>query len=140
MKTQYNIPCSLAQALNVIGDKWTLLILHEIMLGNNTYKQLQDRLEGIPTNLLSERLKCLEQNKLLKCELYQAHPPRYQYLLTDSSMDLSDVFNSLLMWGDKNLEKCHKQLKHKACDHKIVHQYYCPHCNKVIEKEDIKVE
>jgi DNA-binding HxlR family transcriptional regulator len=134
------MPCSLAQALNVIGDKWTLLILHEIMLGYNTYKQLQDRLEGIPTNLLSERLKCLEQKELLKCELYQTHPPRYQYLLTDSSMDLRDVFNSLLMWGDKNLEKCHKQLKHKACGHKVEHQYYCPQCDKVIEKEDITIE
>ena len=79
MKKQYDLPCNIAQSLNLIGDKWTLLILHSVKCGHHTYKELQDALEGIPTNLLSKRLKDLCEDDLLKCSLYSQHPPRYQY-------------------------------------------------------------
>ncbi|MDF2474251.1 MAG: hypothetical protein K0R21_2033, partial [Anaerocolumna sp.] len=60
MKNQYNLPCNIAQTLNIIGDKWTLLILRQLTTRHNTYKEIQEDLEGIPSNLLSERLKSLE--------------------------------------------------------------------------------
>ena len=84
MKNLYNLPCSIAQALNIIGDKWTLLIIRQLMLGYDTYSSIQERLEGIPSNLLSNRLKALEQDGLITAKLYQSHPPRYRYLLTES--------------------------------------------------------
>lgn len=139
MKNIYNLPCNIAQSLNIIGDKWTLLILHQLMLGHDTYKEIQDNLDGIPSNLLSDRLKCLETEALIACELYQNHPPRYRYLLTESGKDLGDVFNSIILWGEKNLKKCHKQLTHSECGHGIELQYYCSHCGKTIAKEDISV-
>ena len=139
MKNIYNLPCNIAQALNIIGDKWTLLILRQLMLGHDTYKDIHDNLEGIPSNLLSERLKCLESDQLISSVLYQTHPPRYRYLLTERGMDLSDVFNSIIIWGEKNLEKCHKQLSHKECNHKIELKYFCTQCNKIISKQDILV-
>lgn len=137
MKNLYNLPCNIAQTLNIIGDKWTLLILRKIMIGHTTYKEMQEGLDGIPTNLLSERLKSLEADGLIISELYQNHPPRYQYLLTQSGMDLADVFNSLIMWGEKHLKICYKQLNHTQCGYKIEHQYYCPKCDQVVEREDI---
>ena len=137
MKNIYNLPCNIAQTLNIIGDKWTLLILRQLMLGHDTYKEISDNLEGIPSNLLSNRLKCLEVDKLIASTLYLAHPPRYHYELTDSGKDFGDVFNSILLWGEKNLIRCNKQLTHSECGHKIELQYYCSHCGEAIDKEDI---
>ena len=57
MKKKYEIPCNIAQTLNIIGDRWTLLIVHEIFLGKKSYKELEEKLTGIATNLLSSRLK-----------------------------------------------------------------------------------
>jgi DNA-binding HxlR family transcriptional regulator len=137
MKNIYNLPCNIAQTLNIIGDKWTLLILRQLMLGHDTYKEIRDNLEGIPTNLLSDRIKCLEADELIASTLYLAHPPRYRYVLTDSGKDLGDVFNSIILWGEKNLKKCSKHLTHNECGHEIELQYYCRHCGKAIDKEDI---
>ena len=79
MKKQYDIECNIAQTLNLIGDKWTLLILHGVKMGYQTYKELQENLPGIPTNLLSNRLKTLCEDGLLNCELYSKHPPCLLY-------------------------------------------------------------
>ncbi len=140
MKNHYHLPCNIAQTLNIIGDKWTLLILRQITLGHTTYKALQENLEGIPSNLLASRLRSLENDQLIISALYQTHPPRYHYMLTQSGIDLGDVFNSIILWGAKNLDKCYKELIHTACDHKIELHYYCPYCNTVIDREDISVK
>ena len=139
MKKLYNLPCNIAQILNLIGDKWTLLILWQLKLGNNTYSKLQNRLEGIASNLLSNRLKSLEEDGLISMELYQKHPPRYQYLLTEKGHDLNNVFNSLILWGEKHIKGCNKHLAHKTCGHNILLYYYCPDCQKTIEQNEIKI-
>ncbi|CAM2976065.1 helix-turn-helix domain-containing protein [Hathewaya histolytica] len=140
MKNQYNLNCNIAQTLNIIGDKWSLLILHEIKKGHKTFKEIEDNLQGIPTNLLSSRLKNLEEDELIKSQLYQKHPPRYEYVLTESGSDLEDIFNSLIMWGEKHLHKCYKRLVHKKCESKVEHQYYCPTCDSVVSKNEIGVK
>ncbi len=139
MKIQYNLPCNIAQTLNIIGDKWSLLILHRISTGFETYKDIQDGLEGIPTNLLSERLKTMESDELIARDLYQTHPPRYKYTLTEKGLDLVDVFNSLMMWGQKHLNKCYKNLVHMECKSNVEHKYYCSNCNKYIDINEIEV-
>ena len=139
MKNLYDLPCNIAQTLNIIGDKWTLLILRQLMMGHDTYSALQRHLEGIPSNLLSDRLKCLMEDELIDSQLYQAHPPRYRYMLTKSGSDLSDVFNSIILWGERNLKECHKQLTHSECGHKIELTYYCPNCDTTIRREDVYI-
>ena len=138
-KPQYNIQCNIAQTLNIIGDKWSLLILHRLLIGYETYKEIFDGLEGIPTNLLSGRLKTLEHDELLYKELYQDHPPRYKYSLTEKGMDLVDVFNSLVLWGEKHLTKCHKKLVHNQCHHTVELKYYCPQCNVYVDSNNLEV-
>lgn len=140
MKNQYKYDCNIAQTLNIIGDKWSLLILHELSIGHNTYKAIQEGLEGIPTNLLSNRLKELEEDGLLVSSLYQAHPPRYEYTLTESGQDLDTVFCSLILWGEKHLQKCFKRLVHRSCGHSVKQQYYCPHCESTIAREELAVK
>ncbi|NLK65739.1 MAG: helix-turn-helix transcriptional regulator [Tissierellia bacterium] len=128
---QYNLHCNIAQTLNIIGDRWSLLILHQIFLGSETYKELLENLEGIPTNLLAERLKTMESDNLIERNIYQSHPPRYKYVLTEKGRELEDVFNSLIMWGQKHLNKCYKKLVHGSCGSVIEHRYYCPKCGSV---------
>lgn len=139
MKMQYNLPCDIAQTLNIIGDKWSLLILHRIFIGYETYKDIQDKLEGIPTNLLSERLKTMESDGLLERNLYQDHPPRYKYTLTEKGMDLVHVFNSLMIWGQKHLNTCYKQVSHKGCNGNIEHKYYCSICGKDVDINELEI-
>lgn len=139
MSQLYNIPCNIAQTLNIIGDKWTMLILRQLMIGRRTYKEILDGLEGIPSNLLSKRLKGLEEDGLVEASLYCNHPPRYEYLLTESGKDLNDIFYSLLMWGEKHISTCDKQIQHKECGNKVDHMYYCPECEKVVDKEEISI-
>ena len=83
MSQQYPFQCNIAQALNIIGDKWSLLILHGIMSGHQTYKEIYNSLEGqIASNLLSSRLKALEADGLISSALYQKHSaplPLYTY-------------------------------------------------------------
>lgn len=140
MKNQYNLPCNIAQTLNIIGDKWSLLILYQLFIGHETYKEIQDDLDGIPTNLLSERLKSMENEKLIERKIYQIHPPRYKYSLTEKGYDLEDVFNSIILWGQKHLNKCYKKLVHNECNHSVIHKYYCSNCDKVVDICDLCVK
>lgn len=109
-RTRYDIPCNIAQSLNIIGDRWTLLIVHEIFCGRTLFNEIKKALNGISSNLLSERLKYLEQEGLVKTELYSEHPPRYCYQLTESGKELEHVFNAIIIWGSNNLKKCYKKI------------------------------
>lgn len=134
---KYDLPCNIAQTLNIIGDKWTLLVVHEIFAGNSTFNQIKNSLDGISSNLLSDRLKLLERNGLITTKLYSEHPPRYEYTLTNSGKDLEGVFNALILWGKENLEECYKKIIHTPCQHEIEMVYYCPHCKENVEDIDI---
>jgi len=128
MKERYELPCNIAQTLNIIGDRWTLLILHEIMVGRTTFNEIKKALSGISSKMLSDRLKYLEQEELIVSTLYSDHPPRYRYSLTESGQNLDGVFNAMVMWGRDHLKKCYKKLVHRSCGHEVRLAYYCPHC------------
>ncbi|MCT2536481.1 winged helix-turn-helix transcriptional regulator [Aquibacillus koreensis] len=134
MKTTYNLPCNIAQSLNIIGDRWTLLIAHEILKGNVTFSDIKKALDGISSNILSDRLKYLEQCGLVTSELYSDHPPRYHYQLTDSGKDLEHVFHAILLWGRDHLQTCYKKLVHTECQHEVTIAYYCPHCETNVDQ------
>ena len=138
MKNQYELPCNIAQTLNIIGDKWTLLIVHEIMLEDKSYNELLSKLTGIASNLLSGRLKSLEEDGIIKGELYQKHPPRYKYTLTEKGRDLEDVFNSIILWGSKHLDKCYKNLVDKKTGPKVEIKYYLPETKELLDKENVE--
>lgn len=140
MKKQYDLPCNIALTLNLIGDKWTLLILHAIQSGRHTYKELQEALPGIPTNLLSNRLKELENDQFIQCSLYQNHPPRYQYELSERGSDLKDIYNVIALWGEKHLQNCPKKVMHQKCHHPIKIKYYCEHCQTYVDADEIEMK
>lgn len=110
-KKQYNMDCNVARALNIIGDKWTLLIIDNIIRGIHTFKDLKETLNNIPTNLLSNRLKFLENQEIIKAEMYSKHPPRYKYHVTEKGNELKLIIVALGLWGIKNVPECKKTIK-----------------------------
>lgn len=133
MKSRYDIPCNIAQSLNIIGDRWTLLIVHEILTGKSSFNEIKKSLNGISSNLLSDRLKYLEEEGLIKSELYSEHPPRYSYKLTKSGEELEHVFNALILWGSSHLQKCFKKLIDAESGEEVAIAYYSKKTGKLVE-------
>ena len=93
--------CSIARTLEVVGERWTLLILRDALGGTTRFDAFQARL-GIARNILQARLTLLVEEGLLERRLYQERPPRYAYELTRAGEDLMPVLVSLLRWGDRH--------------------------------------
>lgn len=93
-------PCSIAKALDVVGDPWTLLILRDALLGVSRFEQFSQRL-GIPRATLTARLEHLCDRRVLDKASYQDAPPRYEYVLTEKGAALSPVVLMLMQWGDR---------------------------------------
>ena len=92
--------CSISRTLELLGDKWTLLITRDPMWhGKHTYQALQSSAERIPTNILSERLQRLMKWGLVEREPYQDRPVRYAYQLTDAGCALEPVLLQIMQWG-----------------------------------------
>ena len=102
MVKSYNQHCPVAKALDIVGEKWTLLILRDFFLhGNRRFQDLQESLTGIAPNTLSARLKSLEKQGILERKIYSDSPPRLEYVLTRKGKDLGAVVKSLYQWGEK---------------------------------------
>ena len=110
MKTRYDLPCNIAQTLNLLGDRWTLLIIHELLIGEKNFNDIKLKLPGLSANILSTRLKELEDNGIVQATLFTAHPPRYHYTLTESGQALDHVFNAMILWGHAHLQTCYKEI------------------------------
>lgn len=93
--------CPVSCILEIVGDKWTLLVVRDLFFEKHTFKELQLSPEKIPTNILANRLKRLEQGGLVRRELYQERPKRYAYYLTEKGLDLEPVMRSLIVWSNK---------------------------------------
>jgi DNA-binding HxlR family transcriptional regulator len=102
MTKPYNLDCPVARTLDVIGERWTILILRDLFL--NKSRRFQDFLEsltGIAPNTLSSRLKVLESEGIVERKMYTEHPPRLEYLLTKKGKTLGPVMKALKDWGTK---------------------------------------
>ena len=104
MASGYRIEeCPVARALDVVGEKWSLLILRDLFRkGPLRFQALEQSLLGIAPNTLSARLKSLEAHGVVETRLYENHPPRYEYLLTDKGRALSPVLKVLYTWGENH--------------------------------------
>jgi DNA-binding HxlR family transcriptional regulator len=96
--------CPAACALDLAGDKWTLLIVRDLLRGRDTYGKLAASDEGIPTNILADRLKKMEEAGLIEAKPYQQRPVRYAYALTGKGEGLGDVLAALARWGKKHIK------------------------------------
>ena len=95
--------CPITNTLDVLGDKWTLLVVRDMFLGKKTYGEFLASPEGIPTNILADRLKRLEQHGIIDKTPYQQSPVRYAYQLSSKGEQLSPVINAIIEWGLDNI-------------------------------------
>ena len=95
--------CAVACTLDLIGDKWTLLIVRDLFFGKSRYKEFQDSAEKIPTNILAGRLEKLKRAGLITKTPYQEKPVRYEYRLTETGRSLGPVLQTIINWADEQL-------------------------------------
>jgi DNA-binding HxlR family transcriptional regulator len=92
--------CSIADALELVGDRWSLLVIREIGFGVTRFNDIQ-RLTGAPREMLSARLRKLEEAGVVTRARYREHPPRYEYQLSEAGQALLPVLTSLRTWGER---------------------------------------
>lgn len=102
-KTFPRSPCAVANSLEIVGDKWSLLVVRDLLYGKRTYGELAKSPEHIPTNILADRLKRLEDAGIVASKPYQERPVRYAYTLTPKGRDLGDVLLAFVRWGKRHI-------------------------------------
>ena len=95
--------CAIACTLDLIGDKWTLLIIRDLFFGKTRYKEFHESSEKIPTNILAARLQQLENSGLITKTPYQDRPVRYAYRLTETGRSLKSVIKAVINWAGEQL-------------------------------------
>lgn len=94
--------CPITNALDIVGDKWTLLVIRDLVLGKKRYHELMSSPERIASNILANRLKRLEVCGLVTRQAYQQKPSRYEYVLTRKGEDLRPILDAMSRWGQEH--------------------------------------
>lgn len=130
---------SITAALDVIGDRWTLLVLRAVFRGAYRFGELRDEL-GIASNLLTTRLCRLVEQGVLEKVRYQERPERFEYRLTNAGRDLSPVLISLMQWGDlhRNDGDAPTVLVHHECGSAVENITQCTTCHTPVSPTDIR--
>ncbi len=131
--------CSIAATLDVIGDRWSLLILRDVFRGGHRFSEIQADL-GIAKNLLSDRLSRLVEHGLLERVPYQERPVRYDYRLTSKGADLSPALIALMRWGDRWYADngAPTVLIHETCGQPLEQAVRCPSCDDIVSPGQIR--
>ena len=95
--------CAIANSLDILGDKWSLLVVRDLLHGKRTYGESLSSPEGIPTNILADRLKRLEDAGIIVSTPYRRLPVRYAYTLTPKGSALGDVLLAFVRWGKQHI-------------------------------------
>ena len=130
--------CPVGRALDLIGERWTLLIVRDLLRGPARFQDLRAQLAGIPPKLLAERLRRMEHQGLVARELYSKRPPRASYRLTDRGRGLGLVVGALAIWG-RPFVGSRSGPRHATCGHPIELQQYCPHCEERVAPDTVHV-
>lgn len=95
--------CPIASTLDLVGDRWSLVILRDMLNGKSRFAELLDGPERITTNILADRLVRMEEIGLIRREAYQSRPTRHAYLLTDKGADFLPVLQEICRWGNRHI-------------------------------------
>jgi DNA-binding HxlR family transcriptional regulator len=132
--------CSIAKPLSILGERWTLLVLREVSLGNRRFDGIQAEL-GVATNVLSARLATLVDQGIVEKRPYSEHPERFEYRLTRKGADLQPILLAFLRWGDKyTAGKAGPPLEtvHAKCGHVFHMVPTCSHCGEEVKPQDLR--
>src|ERR1700691_1814594 len=129
--------CSVARALDIVGEKWALLAVREVFLGNRRFDEMIRRTGG-PRDTLAARLRTLVGSGILERRQYSEHPARYEYRLTEAGRDLYPVIVTLMRWGDEHLagdDAALLVLEHHR-GHRLEARRVCESCGEPVDPRD----
>ncbi|NIH83925.1 helix-turn-helix domain-containing protein [Amycolatopsis granulosa] len=129
-------PCSIAAALHLVGDKWALLAIRELTLGNHRFIEIA-RDTGAPRDRLAARLRGLEAAGVVERQQYSEHPPRFEYHLTEAGRDLGMVLQALRSWGDRWAVDEPPVVFEHTCGHPLDAALMCRHCGAEVVPGDV---
>jgi DNA-binding HxlR family transcriptional regulator len=133
---EYGQACPVARSLAFLGERWTLLIIRDLLRGPKKFQELGESLRGVAPGVLSRRLKDLEAYGIVQRNVYVDHPPRAEYTLTEKGRDLRPIVSSLAVWGARHMPGG-RVLRHRDCEHPIEMAYYCSHCQKLVPRDHV---
>jgi DNA-binding HxlR family transcriptional regulator len=136
MPKKYGQPCPVARSLEFLGERWTLLIVRDLLMGAKKFQDFSASLSGVAPAVLSNRLKVLEKHGIVSRQLYSKHPPRAEYALTERGLELRPVVRALGIWGARHLGASWTFV-HDACGADIEIAYRCPTCRKTVDTTHI---
>jgi DNA-binding HxlR family transcriptional regulator len=121
----------LEEAVVRVGDRWTLLIVDALLVGPRKFNELIDDLPGLASNVLSKRLRHLEDEGVVVANAYSERPPRFRYQLTAAGEELAGALRLLGQWGDRSPDAT--PLHHDTCGSELEVVWFCPTCSRVVE-------
>lgn len=124
---------ALANALETVGDRWTLLVIAALLEEPKRFGELQEELPGIAPNVLSQRLRQLERDALLVARPYSKRPPRFVYELSSAGQELAGVLRLLASWGARNAGG---EVRHSVCGTPMEARWWCPTCEQPVSDEE----
>jgi DNA-binding HxlR family transcriptional regulator len=131
--------CSVANALAVVGERWSLLALREIMFGVRRFDQIAQN-TGASRDILATRLRKLVESGLLVKQQYEVHPPRYEYVLTESGRALHTVLLTLMAWGDRYVtDGPPPTVWQHSCGEVLAPETICTHCGEPVGEGELTV-
>lgn len=139
MPKDYGQRCPVAKALELIGDRWTLLVVRDLLPGTRRFQDLLASLPGIAPNILSGRLKLMEEHGLVGRRFYSEHPPRAEYDLTAKGKELGVIVGALAAWGSRHVYR-RASLVHAGCGHPVKLGYFCPDCGERVRGAEVRLE
>jgi DNA-binding HxlR family transcriptional regulator len=128
-------PTALESALDRVGDRWSLLIVDALLDGPRRFGELREALPAIAANILTDRLRRLERERILVSSPYSTRPPRMEYALTGDGRDLASALRLLAAWGSRRTGG--EPLRHDRCGTAVEARWYCPTCGVAVTDTEI---
>ena len=125
----------LAAALERVGDRWSLLLVEALLPGPRRFNELGEAVTGIAPNILADRLRRLESERIVSARPYSERPPRFAYALTAEGQELAGALRLLADWGSR-VSRESEPLRHAACGTPVEARWYCPTCDRPVEGKE----
>jgi len=140
MSTDPDVLAGISEAAAVLGDRWSAIVIAALLDGPLRYGELRERVAGIAPNILSAKLKKLERDGLVASAPYSDRPPRFEYRLTETGAELSDLLRLMATWGSRRTAAGHSagaggSLIHALCGTPLEVQWWCPTCLEAVEPD-----
>lgn len=125
----------LAAALERVGDRWSLQLVEALLPGPRRFGELSEAVQGIAPNILADRLRRLESERVVRSTPYSERPPRFVYELTPEGAELAGALRLLADWGSR-VARDAEPLRHVACGTPMEARWYCPTCARAVENTE----